>query len=173
LGSESKIIIEEQKEVSKFIKGIIICYQTGIYLVDLILDSKINPVLFSSFVGALGMFGNENMGKIDEIVIKGLDIQMTIVNKYNLFLIAILDKHFVKNDIHSEVEKALDLFYSLYKSKIEKCDPCQDINEFIPFKKALYQQIKDYTEKINKIEKRSMVADFGFFTEAIAKMRND
>ena len=123
----------------------------------MILDSKINPVLFSSFVGALGMFGNENMGK----------------NKYNLFLIAILDKHFVKNDIHSEAEKALDLFYSLYRPKIERCDPCQDINEYIPFKKALYQQIKDYVDKINKIEKQSIVADFGFFTEAIAKMRND
>jgi hypothetical protein len=154
-------------------KGIIICNQTGIYLVDLILDSEINPVLFSSFVGALGMFGNENMGKIDEIIIKGLDIQMIIVNKYDLFLIAIMDKHFVKNDIHSEAEKALDLFYSLYKSKIEKCDPCQDINEFIPFKKELYQQIKDYAENINKIEKNSMEADFGFFTDAIAKMRSD
>ena len=119
------------------------------------------------------MFGNENMGKIEEILIKGLNIQMIIVNKYNLFLIAILDKYFVKNDIHSEAEKALDLFYSLYRSKIEKWDVCQDINEFIPFKKALYKQIKGYVEKINKKEEQPLKADFGFFTEAIAKMRND
>lgn len=135
----------------------------------MILDSDINPVLLSSFVGALGMFGNENMGKIEEIIIKGLDIQIIIVNKYDLFLIALMDKDYAKNDIRSEAEKALDVFFALYRSEIESCD---EINVFLPFKKALFRQIREYTERIDKYEQRAVKGDFGFFTEAIAKMRN-
>lgn len=118
------------------------------------------------------MFGSENMGKIEEIIIKGLDIQMVIVNKYDLFLIAIMDKDFAKNDIHTEAEKALDVFFSLYKSEIKSSDPNQDINVFLPFKKALYWQIRDYVERIEKADQNTQKGDFGFFSEAIAKMRN-
>ncbi|MFX1562681.1 MAG: hypothetical protein ACFFDP_05185 [Promethearchaeota archaeon] len=140
------------------------------YLLDLILDSEINPVLLSSFVGALGMFGSENMGKIDEIIIKGLDIQMEIVNKYGLFLIAILDKDLVNEGIHKEAEKALDAFYTLYRTDI---GDCIDISIFEPFKEALYSQIKGYFMKVNHNEDQSNIKDFGFFTQAIARLRND
>ncbi|MHA1526047.1 MAG: hypothetical protein ACTSQD_03365, partial [Promethearchaeota archaeon] len=63
----------------KLIKGIIICRESGEYLLDLILDSEINPVLLSSFVGALSLFGKDNLGKIEEIEVKGLDVGMIIV----------------------------------------------------------------------------------------------
>lgn len=112
------------------------------------------------------MFGSENMGKIEEIVIKGLDIQMIIVNKYDLVLIAILDKDFVRGDIHIEVEKALDMFYSLYKDEI---GDCVELGIFEPFKKALYNQIKEF---FNRITEKSEIGDFGFFTQAITKLRN-
>ena len=153
-------------EVSKLLKGIIICKETGIYLLDLILDSNINPIMLSSFVGALSLFGAENMGKIEEILIKGLDIQMIIVNKYDLVLIAIMDKEFAKDGIRQEAEKALDQFYTLYKNDINEC---VDINQFESFKRLLYTQIKDY---FKRIEEESEIKDFGFFTEAIAKLRN-
>ncbi|MFX1589458.1 MAG: hypothetical protein ACFFC1_15000, partial [Promethearchaeota archaeon] len=107
------------------LKGIVICKETGVYLLDLILDSEINPVLLSSFVGALSLFGEENMGKIQEITIKGLDIQMIIVSKHNLILIAIMDKEIMKHNIREEAEKSLDMFYSLYKNEINECvDVC-------------------------------------------------
>ena len=80
----ANINLQIKSEVSRLLKGIVICKETGIYLLDLILDSEINPILLSSFVGALSLFGEENMGKIEEINIKGLDIQMVMVNKYNL-----------------------------------------------------------------------------------------
>ncbi|MBY8986986.1 MAG: hypothetical protein KGD61_00910 [Candidatus Lokiarchaeota archaeon] len=161
------IITEDTIEVSKLLKGIVICRQTGVYLLDLIIDSEINPILLSSFVGALGMFGSENMGKIEEIVIKGLDIQMIIVNKYDLFLIAILDKNVVREDIHAEAEKALDLFYAVYKDAI---GDSVDLGIFEPFKKALYAQIEEF---FNKITENSEIGDFGFFTQAITKLRNE
>lgn len=133
---------------------------------DLILDSEINPILLSSFVGALSLFGEENMGRIEEITIKGLDIQMIIVCKHKLILIAIMDKKFLKQSIREEAEKALDMFYSLYKNEIEES---VDVFMFDSFKKILLKQIKDYFNKINHIES---IGNFGFFTEAIAKMRN-
>ena len=117
------IISEDTREVSKLLKGIVICRQTGVYLLDLILDTEINPILLSSFVGALSMFGSENMGKIEEIVIKGLDIQMIIVNKYDLVLIAILDNDVVKEDMHVEAERSLDIFYSLSYPRASKKSP--------------------------------------------------
>ena len=156
-------------EVSKLIKGIVICKETGIYLLDFILDTKINPILLSSFVGALSLFGEENLGRIEEITIKGLDIQMIIVNKYNLTFIAIMDKDFVKHNIRIEAEKSLDMFYNLYCDEIGED---VDTNTFDPFKEVLIHQINKYFEKLDNSNNRSEIKDFGFFTDAIAKLRN-
>jgi len=150
------------------LKGIVICKETGIYLLDLILDSEINPVLLSSFVGALSLFGAENMGKIEEITIKGLSIQMVIVNKFDLVLIAIMDKDFVKEDIREEAVKALDMFYHLYKNEI---GDCTDVSQFESFKKVLYDQIVEYFDRKSGKNKEK-IRDFGFFTEAIAQTKN-
>jgi hypothetical protein len=127
-------------------------------------------MLLSSFVGALSLFGEESMGRIEEITIKGLDIQMIIVNKYNLTLIVILDKYFVKHNMRQEAEKSLDMFYSLYCDEIGEC---VDINTFAPFKEVLIHQINRYFEKSEDSDRRSEIKDFGFFTEAIAKLRNN
>ncbi|MFX1569191.1 MAG: hypothetical protein ACFFCV_12575 [Promethearchaeota archaeon] len=134
-------------------------------MLDLILDTKINPVLLSSFVGALGLFG-ENLGQIEEINIKGLDVEMIIVYKYNLIFVAILDKEFVKHDIRAEAEKSLDMFYSLYHKEID--ENCNEVSQFTSFKNVLFTQIEDY---FNRIKERTEVKNFGFFTEAIKKLR--
>jgi len=125
-------------------------------------------MLLSSFVGALSMFGAENMGKIEEITIKGLSIQMIIVNKFDLVLIAIMDKHFVKEDIRDEAVKALDMFYHLYKNEI---GDCTDVSQFESFKQVLYDQIVEYFDRKNGKNKEK-IRDFGFFTEAIAQTKN-
>ena len=139
------------------------------YLLDLILDSEINPLLLSSFVGALSLFGAENLGKIEEIAIKGLSIQMIIVNKFDLVLIAIMDKDFVKEDMREEAEKALDMFYHLYQNEIS--DLCE-VSQFESFKKILYDQIVEYFNRVNGENSKAEIKDFGFFTQAIAKSRN-
>ena len=139
------------------------------YLLDLILDSEINPLLLSSFVGALSLFGAENLGKIEEIAIKGLSIQMIIVNKFGLVLIAIMDKDFVKEDMREEAEKALDMFYHLYQNEIS--DLCE-VSQFESFKKILYDQIVEYFNRVNGENSKAEIKDFGFFTQAIAKSRH-
>ena len=136
---------------------------------DLILDSDINPMLLSSFVGALSLFGSESLGKIEEITIKGLSIQMIIVNKFDLVLIAIMDKDFVKEDMREEAEKALDMFYHLYQNEI---NDSTDVSQFESFKKILYDQIVEYFNRINGDNTKKEIRDFGFFTEAIAQTRN-
>ncbi len=156
----------------KLIKGIIICRESGEYLLDLILDSEINPVLLSSFVGALSLFGKDNLGKIEEIEVKGLNVGMVVVYKYNLILITIMAKDFMKNDIRREAEKALDMFYSSYSEEIQDANGCIDLSIFNDFKKLLYFQIQDYFELINDREREEKVGDYGFFTPFLRKLRN-
>ena len=118
------------------------------------------------------MFGKDNLGKIEEINIKGLDVDMIIVYKYNLILIAILS-HDVKQDIliRDEAEKALDMFYSSYVKELGDLE-CLDVSIFDEFKKLLYLQIQDYFEILKDKEKEQEIGDFGFFTEAIKKLKN-
>ncbi|MHA1468398.1 MAG: hypothetical protein ACTSP6_10035 [Promethearchaeota archaeon] len=158
--------------IQKFIKGIIICRESGEYLLDLILDSEINPMLLSSFVGALSLFGKDNLGKIEEIEIKGLDVGMVIVYKYNLILITIMAKDFMKNNIRGEAEKTLDMFYSSYSEEINDANGCLDLSIFNDFKKLLYFQIQDYFELINDKKRENEVGDYGFFTPFLRKLRN-
>ncbi len=152
------------------LKGIIICKESGEYLVDLILDSDINPVLLSSFIGALSLFGKDSLGKIEEILIKGLDVEMVVVSKHKLILIAIMDKKFNKYYIREEAEKALDNFYMFYKNEI---DDCMDVNKYDSFKKILLMQIIEYFDKLKDRDKNQPTDDFGFFTEAIKKMKTE
>jgi hypothetical protein len=133
------------------------------------LDSDINPLLLSSFVGALSLFGSESLGKIEEITIKGLSIQMIIVNKFDLVLIAIMDKDFVKEDMREEAEKALDMFYHLYQNEI---NDSTDVSQFESFKKILYDQIVEYFNRVNDKNNKAEIKDFGFFTDAVAQMKN-
>lgn len=151
------------------LKGIVICKESGEYLVDLILDSDINPILLSSFVGALSLFGKDSLGRIEEIIVKGLNVQMIIVNKHNLLLITILDKDFAKEGIREEAEKALDNFYTLYEDEI---DECIEVCKFDSFKKILYMQIEEFFNHLQEGEEES-IGDFGFFTEAIKRMRQN
>ncbi|MFX0035200.1 MAG: hypothetical protein ACFE9I_06120 [Candidatus Hermodarchaeota archaeon] len=124
----------------------------------------------SSFVGALGLFG-ENLGQIEEINIKGLDVDMIVVYKYNLIFVAILDKEIIKHNIRDEAEKSLDMFYSLYRKEIN--DSYSEISQFTSFKNILFTQIEEYFNRIKKSEKEPEIGDFGFFTDAIKKLRTN
>ena len=134
---------------------------------DLILDSEINPVLLSSFIGALSLFG-KNLGKIKEINITGIDVNMIIVYKYDLILIIIVDTDFLTHNIRNEAEKALDMFYSSYLAEINNG---VEVSVFNGFKKILYMQIQDYLEILKEKEREKQVGDLGFLTEAVEKMK--
>jgi hypothetical protein len=149
------------------IKGIVICKETGEYLLDLILDTDIDPVLLSSFVGALALFSLSNLGKLEEIIVKGLNIEMFIVSRNHLILVIIFDKNWGSGIIHEEAEEALNMFYYTYKDEINKIPI--DVSKLESFKNLLNIQIKSYFKKVGKNKE---IKDFGFFTEAIKKQRN-
>ncbi len=93
---------------------------------------------------------------------------MIVVYKYNLIFVAILDKEFVKHDIREEAEKALDMFYSLYRREID--ENCNEVSQFNSFKNILFTQIEEY---FNRIKEKTEVKNFGFFTDAIRKSRTN
>jgi len=134
---------------------------------DLILDSEINPVLLSSFIGALSLFG-KNLGEIKEINITGIDVNMIIIYKYDLIFIIIVDTDFLTHNIRDEAEKALDMFYSSYLAEINNG---VEVSVFDGFKKILYMQIQDYLEILKEKEREKKVGDLGFLTEAVEKMK--
>lgn len=133
----------------KIIKSIVICKITGEYLVDQILDSDINPIMISSFVSALSMFGKENMGKIEEISVKGIDVEMVVVSKHDLILITMMDRDFHKNIIREHGQKILNLFHKMYENELEDC--CE-INKFKDFKDVLLSEIQACLDRMKEIE---------------------
>lgn len=96
---------------------------------------------------------------------------MIIVYKYNLIFVAILDKEFIKHNIREEAEKALDMFYSLYQNEIE--DNCMEVSQFFSFKTILLTQIESYFNRIKQNHLEPEIGDFGFFTQAIKKLRTN
>jgi hypothetical protein len=157
-----------EKNDKNFIKAIVISKISGEFLLDLIFDSNINPILLSSFAGALSLFGKDNLGKIQEITVKGLDLEMIIVTKYDLILIAIIDKEYFRNNVRDEAKKALDMFYLLYQDDIE--DSLQP-DKFASFKKILELQIEDYLNMILESQKQKEVKNFGLW-EIFEKCRD-
>lgn len=96
---------------------------------------------------------------------------MIIVYKYNLIFVAILDKEFVKHNIREEAEKSLDIFYTLYRTEIR--NQSYEISQFESFKNILSKQIEEYFQKIYDSEEEAEIGDFGFFTDAIKKLRTN
>jgi len=94
---------------------------------------------------------------------------MIVVYKYNLIFVAILDKEFIKHDIRAEAEKSLDMFYSLYRREIE--EDCNEVSQFTSFKNILFTQIEEFFNRIKDSQKGPEIGDFGFFTDAIKKLR--
>ena len=96
---------------------------------------------------------------------------MIIVYKYGLIFVAILDKEFAKDDIRKEAEKSLDMFFSLYRTEISS--NTSEISQFEPFKNILSKQIEEYFNKVKDSNENAEIGDFGFFTEAIKKLRTN
>ncbi len=139
-------------------KAVIIANQGGIPLVSVIKDKDINEDLLSGFITALKFFGEENLGKIKEILIKGLDIDLLLVQKHDLILIAIMDSSMKKKNIRLEAEMALDSFHNKYKDEICNWKGCETI--YSEFKKNIENQIDAYYKKIDHKSFLEKLRDF-------------
>ncbi len=132
----------------KVVKGIIICKESGEYIFDLMIDSDLNPILLSSYVGALSLFGIDHLGEINEIIIKGGKQDMVVINDYHLVLLMILDKEFSANyNFRKQAKQELDLFYETYREEINKA---VDTSPFEEFRPLLKEHIREYLKNLKE-----------------------
>ncbi|MHA1818932.1 MAG: hypothetical protein ACTSVC_00550 [Promethearchaeota archaeon] len=134
-----------------FIKGIFISKVDGVFLVSALFDKEIEVSLLSSFIAGLNMFGKETIGQIEEIIIKGLDLEIFVVQYNDLILTAIFKKSMKKQNIKEEALRVLKLFHERYQSVLN--NELTDISKFKDFENILYEQIEAYFAKINENDK--------------------
>lgn len=126
--------------------GFFISKPDGTHLVKYLHNPELQSELLSSFIAGIFLFGKESVGNIDEIIIKGLDIEVLVVYKHDLILTALFSTEMHQSNIKEEAEHALDQFYQKYQGIIQNW--CGDVNDFCEFEEIMRIQIKDYFEKI-------------------------
>ncbi len=140
----------EQKipeHVKEQFKGIFISDFSGKYLVQVKFDEEISTELLSSFISGLAMFGKEAIGNIEEILIKGLGLEVFVVQNHGLILTCIFSEAMPKENIRKEAELALASFIERYATELECWDGCVDT--FRDFEQMLSEQIVNYFERVS------------------------
>ncbi len=136
-------------EPAKTIKGILILNSGGNVLFHLINDEEclVNPSLLGSFCAALAQLGQENLGQIKEINIKGLDLNMVLVTQHNLIMIALLDPGVPVMNVREEAERALSSFHQRFQDTLENWNGDQAV--FETFREEIEDQVKLYLQKVS------------------------
>lgn len=141
-------------EENIFVHALIIADNHGRFLVDLIRNKALDTNKLSMFISAFKVFGEETLGNIKAISIDGLDINMLVVSKHGLLVIAIMDAFCTQvTDFKTGCEKALDVFYKQYCEQINDWDG--NLSTFRDFKEILNDQIQVYLSRLQalKLEK--------------------
>jgi len=139
-----------KKILTRYILGIFICRSGGDVLYSFQVDPIVKVNLISNFIAALSMFGEENVGKIRRIFIEGLDIELNIVQKYELIMAVFFRPNMVKDYLKEESKKTLDLFYQQFKSQIENNRNNQLLYQ--KFDNIMSEIIQEYLLRIGVIQ---------------------
>ena len=135
---------------NELIKAIFITNNTGQILLNFVNDKEIQSELLSAFISGLYLFGKESIKKIEEITVKGPDLEVYVVQKHGLILTAIFSSAMKQFNLRNEAEAALDGFYEKYADIIPTWNG--DICCFDEFLTLLRTQITEYFKKIQKQE---------------------
>jgi hypothetical protein len=133
--------------LNKFVKCIFITRKGGDLLYLKKYKCTANIDLFSNFIAAMNIFGEENVGKIENIFIKGLNIEMKVVVKHDLIISVLFNPAMVSDYLDEECGKALDEFNQKYLAQIKAGRTNQEI--FKSFDKNLDHLIREYLMRIN------------------------
>jgi predicted regulator of Ras-like GTPase activity (Roadblock/LC7/MglB family) len=150
----------DPSKIPELFKGLFISSLSGQFYVKVLFDTTINAELLSAFIAGLSMFGKEAAGHIDEISIKGLDLEIFVVVKHEIILTAIFSKTMPKKDIREEAESLLDKFHELYGNKLSDSLGCVD--EFCEFEATIKKHIENYFQGLEP-EKKGFWSKFRFF----------
>lgn len=147
-------------KIHDLFKGLFISSFSGQFFVKVLFDNAINAELLSAFIAGLSMFGRETTGHIEEIAIKGLDLEIFVVVKHDLILTAIFSKEMPKMNIREEAETLLDIFFMKYGSLLSETKGCVD--EFKEFENTIHKQIEAYFKRLEP-EKKGVWSRLKFF----------
>ncbi|MHA1776139.1 MAG: hypothetical protein ACTSWC_05165 [Promethearchaeota archaeon] len=139
-----------QKLLQKYILAIGISRIGGDMLYYIQIDKSLNLDLISQFICALSMFGEENLGKIDRILIQGLKIEMSMVTRYELIFFVLFRAHMVQDHLDEESTKCLKKFYSQFRHDIEAKHTNRVLYE--SFDKEMCLSIQNYLVRIGVLE---------------------
>jgi hypothetical protein len=134
-----------------WIKAIFITRDSGEILVNFTNDPNIHTDLLSAFISGLFLFGKESVQRIEEIFIKGPDLELLIVYKHGLILTAIFSVSMVKMNLRAEAEQVLDAFYEKYCESLPNWTGCTD--DFLEFTDILKAQITAYFSRVRSLPK--------------------
>lgn len=137
------------------VHAFIISDNNGRFLVDIVRNPKIETEHLSSFIGALKIFGEETLGKIRDIQINGLDINLMIVAKYNLISIVILDSDLPELNMRDGCEKILDAFNKFFKDKVENWNGA--LEEFRDFRILMDGLVQHFFELLTEYKKEHKI----------------
>jgi hypothetical protein len=139
-----------ESHLKKYILAIGICREGGDLLYSIQIDKSLNMDLITQFISALSMFGEENLGKIERITIKGLKVEMSIVSKHNLIFLVLFRSDMVQDHLNEESEKGLDKFYQIFKSYIDQNKTNKSL--YYSFDTEMCLLIQDYLVRIGILE---------------------
>ena len=133
------------------IHALIISGADGTFLTHIIRNPELDEAVLSGFISALNIFGSHTLGKIGDISISGLDINLLVIHKYSLMCIAVMDSDIPELSIREGCEIALDTFYQKYVQEIDNFNG--RLTKFSEFKPFLEGQIQGYFAKLKEHEK--------------------
>ncbi|QEE15220.1 hypothetical protein DSAG12_01044 [Promethearchaeum syntrophicum] len=139
-----------ESHLKKYILAIGICRSGGDLLYSIQLDKRLNLDLITQFISALSMFGEENLGKIERITIKGLEIEMSIVSKYDLIFLVLFKSDMVQDYLNEESEKGLDKFHQIFQTYISQNKTNKAL--YYSFDTEMCLLIQDYLVRIGVLE---------------------
>ncbi|MHA1292059.1 MAG: hypothetical protein ACTSQJ_05260 [Promethearchaeota archaeon] len=134
------------------IHALIISDINGNFLVYIIRNEELDEAMLSGFIAALNTFGAETLGKIEDISISGLAINLLVVSKHNLICIAVMDSDLPELNFREGCEKILDTFYEKYKLSLTNWNG--HIKTFKDFKIFLDNEIQNYFVKLKDFRRR-------------------
>jgi len=136
--------------LKKYILAIGICRSGGDLLYSVQFDKNLNLDLITQFISALSMFGEENLGMIERITMKGLEVEMSIYSKHDLIFLVLFKSDMVQDYLNEESEKGLDKFYQIFKSYIDRNKTNKALYDSFDTEMCLL--IQDYLVRIGVLE---------------------
>lgn len=130
------------------IRAIIIGNEAGNHLVEVVADKAIDPSLISAFVSGLTQLGRTNLGVLNDISMRGESLNLIVLYKYTLELIAIFDPKVSYQDAQVEAANVLEDFYKRYKMVLISWDGNQ--SAFENYERSLKERIAIYNKRTHE-----------------------